>query len=65
MTVGSALEPIQFPEAPTPPNYTLTIIGTGIAIIIAIAMAVLILLRRHKGKRRQPPSPPLFLNSVF
>ena len=47
VSVGPVPEPIQFPEAPTPPDYTMIIIGTGIAIIIALAIALLILLRRH------------------
>ena len=43
VTVGSAPEPITFPEQVVPADYTWTIVGMGIAIIIAVAIAVLIL----------------------
>ena len=42
VSVGPAPAEIQFPEAPTPPDYMMTIIGAAIAIIIAIAIAVAI-----------------------
>jgi len=50
VTVGPAAEPIQIPAQVTPPDYTMTIIGTGIAVIVAfaigIAIAVMLLKKR-------------------
>jgi outer membrane protein assembly factor BamB len=46
ISVGAAANEITIPEQITPPDYTMTIIGTGIAVIIAVAIAVLILRKR-------------------
>ena len=42
LSVGTATEPIQFPEQAAPIDYTMTIVGAAIAIIIAVAIAVAI-----------------------
>jgi outer membrane protein assembly factor BamB len=46
VSVGPAPVAIQLPEQITPPDYTMTIIGSAIAVIIAVAIAVLILRKR-------------------
>jgi outer membrane protein assembly factor BamB len=50
VSVGPATEPIDFPQSPTPADYTMLIVGGVIAIIIAViisvAVAVLILRKR-------------------
>ena len=46
VSVGPVTEQPTTPEIPTPPDYTMTIIGSAIAVIIAVAMAVLILRKR-------------------
>jgi hypothetical protein len=38
VTVGPAPEPVLIPEAPTPADYTWTIVGAAIAVIIAVAL---------------------------
>jgi hypothetical protein len=46
VTVGPAPAQIQIPAQIVPPDYTMTIIGTGVAVIIAVAIAVLILKKK-------------------
>jgi hypothetical protein len=50
VTIGPAPEPITFPEQPTQPDYTWTIVGAAIAlaivVVVAVAIAVLILRKR-------------------
>jgi len=48
VTVGPAAETTQPPENPVIPDYTWTIIGTGIAVIIAVAIVGLLLLIRKR-----------------
>ncbi len=38
LSVGPAAAEITIPEQPTPPDYTMTIIGVGIAVIVAVAV---------------------------
>ena len=47
VSVGPAPETPQTPEQIAPPDYTWTIIGTGIAVIIAVALAALLILRKR------------------
>jgi hypothetical protein len=48
VTVGPAPATIEFPQATTPADYTMTIVGMGIAIIIAVAIfGALILMKKH------------------
>jgi len=46
VSVGPAPAEITIPEQVTPPDYTMTIIGTGVAVIIAVAIAVVLLYRK-------------------
>jgi hypothetical protein len=46
VAVGPAAETPETPGTPVIPDYTWTIIGTGIAIIIAFAIAVILLRKR-------------------
>jgi PQQ-like domain len=46
ITVGPAPAQISIPEQPTPPDYTMTIIGAAIAVIIAVAIVGLVLYRK-------------------
>ncbi len=46
ITVGPAPTQITIPEQPTPPDYTLAILGSAIAVIIAVALATILLYRR-------------------
>ncbi len=48
ISVGPATQPITIPEQPTPPDYTMTIIGTGIAVIIAVAIVGALLMLRKR-----------------
>ena len=48
VSVGPAPEPIQFPEQPTPADYTMTIIGAAIAVIIAVALVGALILMKRK-----------------
>jgi hypothetical protein len=48
VSVGPATETPQPPETPVIPDYTWTIIGTGIAVIIAVAIVGLLLLLRKR-----------------
>jgi len=43
VSVGPAPEPIEFPQQSTPPDYTMTIVGTGIGIVIAVAIVGLLI----------------------
>ncbi len=50
VTVGPAPTPITIPEQPTPPDYTMTIIGTGVAVIVVVAVllaAAIMILRKR------------------
>jgi hypothetical protein len=48
ITVGPAPATIEIPQAPTPADYTWTIIGAAIAVIIAVALVgAMILMKRH------------------
>jgi hypothetical protein len=50
VSVGPAPTQITIPEQPTPPDYTMTIVGTGIAVIVAFAIglaAALLILRKR------------------
>jgi hypothetical protein len=40
------VEPIQFPQQVTPPDYTIAILGVGIAVILAVAIVGIILYRK-------------------
>ena len=46
VTVGPAPEPVVVPEAPTPADYTWTIIGAAIAVIIAVALVGAVILMK-------------------
>jgi hypothetical protein len=46
ISVGPAPAEIIIPEQVTPPDYTMTIIGTGVAVIVAVAIAVVLLYRK-------------------
>jgi outer membrane protein assembly factor BamB len=46
VTVGPAPQQVTIPENPTPPDYTMTIIGGVIAVIIAVALVGVILYRK-------------------
>ncbi len=50
VTVGPAPAQITIPEQPTPPDYTMTIIGTGIAVIVvfAIGLAVAVMMLKKR-----------------
>jgi hypothetical protein len=49
ISVGPRPAAITFPQQPTPADYTMTIVGTGMAIIVAVAVVgALILLRLRK-----------------
>jgi hypothetical protein len=48
ISVGPETPPIEFPAQQTPPDYTMTIVGTGIAVIIAVAIiGALMMLRKR------------------
>ena len=48
VSVGPAVEPVEIPEQPTPPDYTLTIIVAAIAVIIAVALVGILLFMKIK-----------------
>ena len=48
LSIDPAPTPITFPEAPTPADYTWTIVGMGIAIIIAVALVGALLMLRKR-----------------
>jgi hypothetical protein len=48
VSVGPAPAPYpEPPQSPTPPDYTMTIVGAAIAMIIALVIATLLILRKH------------------
>jgi len=46
LLVGPATAEITIPKQTVPPDYTWTIIGTGIAVIIAVAIAAVLILKK-------------------
>jgi PQQ-like domain len=46
ITVGPAPAEVTIPEQPAPPDYTWTIIGTGIAVMAVVALATVLILRK-------------------
>jgi hypothetical protein len=48
VSVGPAPAAVQFPEQITPPDYTMTIVGTGIAIMALVAIVGILLYRKRQ-----------------
>jgi len=48
VTVGPAIQQPSTPEYPTPPDYTMAIVGAAIAVIIAVAIVGIVLYRKKK-----------------
>ena len=47
VSIGPAPAQINIPEQITPPDYTMTIVGTGIAVIIAVAIVGILMLKKR------------------